>query len=73
MILTRRGLIGGFASLLAAPAIVRVSSLMPVKAMPPSLYAGGITWIDAAYDEPLAVLRGVNGLIPWGDAAGGWR
>ena len=28
---TRRGLLLGFASLLAAPAIVRASSLMPVK------------------------------------------
>ncbi len=29
--ITRRSLIGGFASLLAAPAIVRASSIMPVK------------------------------------------
>ena len=65
MIITRRGLIGGFASLLAAPAIVRVSSLMPVKAMLPSLYAGGITWVDADWDKSLGVLRGINGLIPY--------
>jgi hypothetical protein len=32
MVLSRRSLITGFASLLAAPAIVRASSLMPVKA-----------------------------------------
>jgi hypothetical protein len=32
--LTRRGLIAGTASLLAAPAIVRASSLMPVKMFP---------------------------------------
>ena len=31
MILSRRGLITGLASLVAAPAIVRASSLMPVK------------------------------------------
>jgi len=29
---TRRSILAGFASLLAAPAIVRVGSLMPVKA-----------------------------------------
>ena len=32
MLLTRRSFFGGAASLLAAPAIVRASSLMPVKA-----------------------------------------
>jgi hypothetical protein len=32
MLLNRRGLITGLASLVAAPAIVRASSLMPVKA-----------------------------------------
>lgn len=31
VLLSRRGLLGGFGALLAAPAIVRVSSLMPVK------------------------------------------
>ena len=33
MLISRRGLIGGMAGLLAAPAIVRASSLMPVKAV----------------------------------------
>lgn len=33
MILTRRKLIGGVGLLVAAPAIVRASSLMPVKAL----------------------------------------
>lgn len=32
--ISRRGLLTGLTSLLAAPAIVRVSSLMPVKVMP---------------------------------------
>jgi hypothetical protein len=32
--ITRRGLITGLTSLLAAPAIVRVTSIMPVKALP---------------------------------------
>ena len=31
--LTRRGLIGSLATIIAAPAIVRVSSIMPVKVM----------------------------------------
>ena len=37
MELSRRGLIGGLASLFAAPAIVRASSLMPVKASSPPI------------------------------------
>ena len=62
MILTRRGLIGGLASLLAAPAIVRASSLMPVNS---GKAFTGITWIDTVYDEPLAITRGINGLTPY--------
>lgn len=34
MIIERRGFIRGALSLIAAPAIVRVTSIMPVKAMP---------------------------------------
>ena len=34
MLLSRRGLLTGLVGLVAAPAIVRVSSLMPVKALP---------------------------------------
>lgn len=40
MHLSRRGLIYGVASLLAAPAIVRASSLMPVKALPAEALPG---------------------------------
>lgn len=36
MTLSRRGLITGLVSLVAAPAIVRVASLMPVKVMEPT-------------------------------------
>lgn len=43
MSLSRRSLITGLVSLVAAPAIVRASSLMPVKAMPPA------NWLDQAY------------------------
>ena len=58
MLLTRRGLITGLASFLAAPAIVRASSLMPVKAWEP-LYgrSPSIVWIDEVYDDALAVTR----------------
>jgi hypothetical protein len=69
MTLSRRSLITGLASLVAAPAIVRVSSLMPVKAWADTmLYPGGVTLADLEYDEKLAVAmtRGLNGLIPWG-------
>ena len=54
MILTRRSLITGFASFLAAPAIVRASSLMSVK-----------TWDEfALLNDMLA-----NGRRVWGFAA----
>ena len=76
MLLSRRGLIAGLVSLVAAPAIVRASSLMPVKAWEPFIPAGllhdadlrpgAITWVDDVYDGQLAVTRGINGLIPWG-------
>jgi hypothetical protein len=50
MQLSRRSLITGLASFIAAPAIVRVSSLMPVKAwVEPTFRMGtwqGITWHD---------------------------
>ena len=47
MTLTRRSLFGGFAGLLAAPAIVKASSLMAVK--PVKLYK--VTEVSAAWDE----------------------
>ncbi|RPJ39878.1 MAG: hypothetical protein EHM35_01190 [Planctomycetaceae bacterium] len=34
MLISRRGLLTGLVSLLAAPAIVRATSIMPVKALP---------------------------------------
>lgn len=34
MILSRRGLLSGLGAALAAPAIVKVASLMPIKALP---------------------------------------
>lgn len=53
--ISRRGLLSGLGALLAAPAIVRVASLMPVKAFVASDFRmntwSGITWIDAEYDQ----------------------
>jgi hypothetical protein len=54
MQLTRRGLIAGLASLVAAPAIVRASSLMPVKAWVADpmlldevhLMPGAVNWVS---------------------------
>ncbi len=43
--MNRRALLTGLISLVAAPAIVRVSSIMPVKVMPP-LFFGRVTGID---------------------------
>ena len=71
--LTRRGLIAGFAGLLAAPAIVRATSIMPVRTLPASPL-GGVELISryrqeyiAAFEENCAAItRGLNGLIPYG-------
>lgn len=47
---TRRGFLRGVASFLAAPAIVRVASIMPVKALPADLtwFAGGAVRVPTA-------------------------
>lgn len=42
MTLSRRSLITGLISFVVAPAIVKVSNLMPVKVMQPSLSFGGV-------------------------------
>lgn len=47
MTLTRRSLLGGIGALLAAPALVRAASLMPVKALP-RITLGGIPLV---FDE----------------------
>lgn len=50
--LSRRGLITGLISLAAAPAIVRASSLMPIKVMEPTLTAEQLfrMRMEAAYE-----------------------
>jgi hypothetical protein len=46
--LNRRSLITGLIGLgITAPAIIRASSLMPVKVMEPTLYSGQIAWTPA--------------------------
>lgn len=60
MTMTRRRLLGGLASLLAAPAIVRVGSLMPVSTAALPLEAT-IEWVT----------RLGGGMIDW-DAVGGY-
>lgn len=52
--INRRSLITGLVSLVAAPAIVRVSSIMPVKALPPPVYPlHDVPWVDAAVREQI--------------------
>lgn len=62
--LSRRTLIGSLISLVAAPAIVRVSSIMPVKTIEPLCYMG----INLVLDEDCALIRVVwNGYEWWSD------
>lgn len=68
--LTRRGLIAGLASLLAAPAIVRVENIMPVRAViltPPEPLIIGIryqTWPFGSpcpeYDDNIGIMEGMT-------------
>lgn len=63
--LSRRSLIGSLISLVAAPAIVRVSSIMSVKAMEPDLFAvpsGGIT--REAIAQLLAFIKTQPAMVP---------
>ena len=57
--ISRRGLIGGFASLLAAPAIVRASSLMPVKAL--ATPSKAVVWTPSNGFVVGDLIRFVNG------------
>jgi hypothetical protein len=73
MLRTRRSLFGGLASFVAAPAIVRASSLMPVKALPnpaadpifiERLRAwSGIVWMERTPYDP-NISRGLPELPP---------
>lgn len=63
MILSRRKLIGGIGLLVAAPAIVRASSLMPVKVYQPefelviSMQAGGINYLRGGIFMPDGTIK----------------
>jgi len=54
--LHRRGFLTGVFSAFAAPAIVRVESIMPVKALPPALFPVIGPYSDL-YEELVAVTR----------------
>ena len=73
MLTTRRGLITGLTSFLAAPAIVRASSLMPVKA-----------WVPAEWHDIVKATRFVHsrggveidlnpGALNYAQPYSGWR
>lgn len=50
--LTRRGLLGGMLSIIAAPAIVRASSLMPVKSVKViDFYPSNLIWSQKTPEE----------------------
>jgi hypothetical protein len=80
--ITRRGLITGLAAFVAAPAIVRASSLMAVKPVADylpcdlrpgavNIWPGRLVMIDSLYDErlgPVVLQREASGLIPRGAA-----
>jgi len=50
-VITRRSLLSFIPALLAAPAIVRAASLMPVKALP--VDSGEMWWLEEDEHEPL--------------------
>lgn len=66
MTLSRRGLITGFVSLLAAPAIVRAGSLMPVRVWTPAAIPAGfglrITTAHGLRNGDIVV---IDGLPTW--------
>lgn len=57
--LSRRALFGGLAALVAAPAIVRVASIMPVRALPPTLSFSEMV-AGTLRDHPEAISRNVS-------------
>lgn len=62
MILSRRSLITGLVSLVAAPAIVRAGSIMPVKAWA----EGSPLWFDPLWYDPIVDAY-------WANPAGAYR
>jgi hypothetical protein len=72
MIINRRGLITGLVSLMAAPAIVRATSLMPVRAMDDETFEEICARLSARVDDfhmrPAAVSCSITGK-PIGESA----
>lgn len=61
-LVTRRGLIVGAASLLAAPAIVRASSIMKVRPLvDDNIWMSDLEW-RAVVCEPIVTVQGCNGM-----------
>jgi hypothetical protein len=74
--LDRRSLITGLVSLVAAPAIVRASSLMPVKTLAPTLYNLNMFLKSDSHNIPRAMFSFNGGAYRWCDTvtemANGW-
>jgi hypothetical protein len=72
MIINRRGLFTGFASLMAAPFIVRAASLMPIHAMADETFEEICARLSARVDEfhmrPATVSCSITGKPIWESA-----
>lgn len=60
MILSRRGLITGLVALVAAPAIVRASSLMPVSSIAHDLHRQALCYANLEVLEHFSLRNGVR-------------
>lgn len=64
--MNRRGFLTGALGFLAAPAIVRASSLMPVKAQPQALFTEhvgvfeGVRYVEITYADPVSSWSGLE-------------
>lgn len=69
MLISRRGILGGMASMLAAPAIVHAGNLMPVKVMRPDLWLDkDIEWFRApltGYGSAITLEPGATFTMDW--------
>lgn len=61
LILPRRKVLLGMLGLVAAPAIVRATSIMPVRAVPPwDSEAEAIKWLETSMQEAIEALLGFD-------------
>jgi hypothetical protein len=72
MNLSRRKLIGGLGLLIAAPAVVRATSIMPVKAMPSDEELREIGDFDSLINPPLISRLGFVYMAHFDHATGQW-